>query len=216
VDRLLETLRFAKATPYIPRGARVLDIGTGDGAFLRHLTGHIRSGVGIDANLPRAAAIDTETCRLVRGAFPKDLKDAGPFDVITLLATVEHIPMDVLPTVAAACWEHLTPGGQVVITVPQPEVDGLLHLLKRLRLVEGFSMHEHYGFDPACLPDIFNHRWQLLKRDRWGLGCNNLFVFGKPSAATCEVSEDTLFYEKTKEASRDGLPPTLHNRRRRL
>jgi len=166
VDRLLETLRFAKATPYIPRGARVLDIGTGDGAFLRHLTGHIRSGVGIDANLPRAAAIDTETCRLVRGTFPKDLKDAGPFDVITLLATVEHIPMDVLPTVASGCWEHLPPGGQVVITVQQPRMERFLDLLQRLGMVEGFSMDQHYGFDPVCLPVIFYHSWQLLKKER--------------------------------------------------
>jgi len=180
VDRLLETLRFAKATPYIPRGARVLDIGTGDGAFLRHLTGHIRSGVGIDANLPHAAAIASEPYRLVRGSFPEDLNGAGIFDVITMLATVEHIPMNVLPTVASGCWEHLPPGGQVVITVQQPRVERFLDLLKRLGMVEGFSMDQHYGFDPVCLPLIFNHSWQLLKKERWGLGCNNLFVFGKP------------------------------------
>ncbi len=177
VDRFLESLRFAKAKPHIPQGACLLDIGAGDGAFLRSLSGHIHSGVGIEANLTQS--VEFEDYRLVKGDFPKDFSEDRTFDVITMLATVEHIPMDSLPEVADVCWDYLKPGGQVVITVPHPRMDGLLMLLKKLQLVEGFSMHQHYGFDPECLPDIFN-RWQLVKRERWGFGCNNLFLFGKP------------------------------------
>jgi 2-polyprenyl-3-methyl-5-hydroxy-6-metoxy-1,4-benzoquinol methylase len=176
VDRFLESLRFAKAKPHIPQGACLLDIGAGDGAFLSYLNGHIHSAVGIEANLMQS--VEFKDYRLVKGDFPKDFSDNRTFDVITMLATVEHIPMDVLPKVADACWEHLKPGGQIVITVPHPRMDGLLTLLKTLRIVEGFSMHQHYGFDPECLPDIFN-RWQLVQRKRWGFGCNNLFLFGK-------------------------------------
>ena len=155
----------------------VLDIGAGDGAFLSYLNGHIHSGVGIEANLTQS--VEFEDYRLVKGDFPKDFSDNRTFDVITMLATVEHIPMDGLSEVADACWNYLKPGGQVVITVPHPRMDGFLMLLKKLQLVEGFSMHQHYGFNPECLPDIFN-RWQLVKRERWGFGCNNLFLFGKP------------------------------------
>ena len=176
VDSFLELLRFAKAKPHIPQGGRLLDIGAGDGAFLRHLNGHIHIGVGIDANLTQS--VEFGTCRLVKGYFPDDFSEDRTFDVITMLATVEHIPMDVLPKVADVCWDYLKPRGHVVITVPHPCMDGLLTLLKTLRIVEGFSMHQHYGFDPECLPDIFN-RWQLVQRERWGFGCNNLFLFGK-------------------------------------
>ena len=177
VDRLLESLRFVKAKPHIPKGACLLDIGAGDGAFLRHLNGHIHSGVGIDASLTQS--VEFGTCRLLNGYFPDDFSENRTFDVITMLATVEHIPMDGLTKVAEACWDYLNSGGHIIITVPHPRMDGLLMLLKKLRLVDGFSMHQHYGFDPECLPDIFN-RWQLVKRERWGFGCNNLFLFGKP------------------------------------
>ena len=37
VDRLLAYLRFAKAKSFIPKGARILDVGAGDGSFLRYL-----------------------------------------------------------------------------------------------------------------------------------------------------------------------------------
>lgn len=177
LDSLFEFLRFTKVESYIPKGARLLDIGTGDGNFLRYLNGHIHAAVGIDAHLTQAVEFDT--CRLIPGYFPHDFREDGTlFDVITLLATVEHIPMDTLPRVVDACWKYLKPYGHVVITVPHPRMDGLLDLLKALRLVEGFSIHEHYGFDPQYLPAIFNsNRWQLLKREHRGFGCNNLFIF---------------------------------------
>ncbi len=48
VDRWLAQMRFAKVQPYIPRGSRLLDVGAGDGSFLRALSGHVSTGVGID------------------------------------------------------------------------------------------------------------------------------------------------------------------------
>lgn len=174
LDSILEYLRFTKAEPYIPKGARLLDVGTGDGNFLRYLDGNIRTAVGIDPHLTKS--IDFGKCSLVSGYFPDDFESDTPFDVITMMAVAEHIPMAVFPGVAEACWKYLKPGGQIVLTVPHPRVEKLLDLLKTLRIVEGFSMHEHYGFDPECLPDIFN-RWTLTKRERWGLGLNNLFIF---------------------------------------
>lgn len=178
LDRLLESLRFAKATPHIPKGARLLDIGAGDGAFLRTLNGYIQSGVGIDPILTHVVKLG-ETCRLVPGYFPRDLRACEvSFDVITLLVVVEHIPTAELTVVADACWSMLTPGGHVVITAPHPRVDKILNILKALRMIKGLSLEEHYGFNPEHLPDIFN-RWTLLKKEKWELGCNYLFIFGK-------------------------------------
>lgn len=174
LDSVLEYIRFTKAEPYIPKGARLLDIGTGDGNFLRYLNGNIQSAIGIDSHLTES--VDFGKYRLVSGNFPDDFETETTFDVITMMAVAEHIPMDLFPDVADACWKYLKPDGQVVITVQHPRVDGLLDWLKMLRIVEGFSMHEHYGFDPECLPDIFS-RWKLVKKERWGFGCNNLFIF---------------------------------------
>ena len=177
LDEILEYLRFTKVEPYIPESATLLDIGAGDGNFLRYLNGHLQSAVGIDSHLKQT--IKFRACHLVPGVFPYDFKAELAFDIITMMAVAEHIPMEVFPDVAQACWKYLKPGGQVIITVQHPRVERLLDLLKDLQIVEGFSMHEHYGFNPECLPEIFN-RWTLIKRERWGFGCNNLFIFQKP------------------------------------
>ena len=179
LDELLEYLRFTKVEPYIPNGATLLDVGTGDGNFLHYLNGRIGTAVGIDPHLTQSTKIDNY--HLIPGYFPYDFNENITFDVITLLAAIEHIPMDVVPRVVDACWKYLKPGGLVILTVPHPRIDGFLYLLKKLRILKGFSMHEHYGFDPKCLPKLFS-RWTFVKRERWELGCNYLFIFEKPDA----------------------------------
>ena len=176
LDSILEYFRFTKVDPYIPTDAYLLDVGSGDGNFLSYLDGHIEFAVGIDSHLPESVSFGA--CRLISGYFPSDFETDITFDVITMMAVVEHIPMDVLPSVSQACWKYLKPGGHVIITVQHPRVEKLLDFLKILRIVDGFSMHEHYGFDPECLKDIFGC-WKLIKRERWGFGCNNLFIFEK-------------------------------------
>ena len=178
LDQLLESLRFAKVKPHIQKGTHLLDVGAGDGTFLRYLNGHIHSGVGIDPILTHAVQL-RDTCHLVPGYFPHDFVDSSDmFDVITMLAVIEHIPESELYKLANACWDALRPDGRVIITVPHPHVDKILDILKALRIIKGLSLEEHHGFDPEQLPEIFN-RWTLLKKERWELGCNYLFIFGK-------------------------------------
>ena len=176
LDEILEYLRFTKVAPYIPKGAFLLDIGTGDGNFLDYLNGQIHIAVGIDPHLKQNTHIGNY--HLIPGFFPDDYDGKIIFDVITILAAIEHIPMDVLPCVVKACWKYLKPGGQVIITVPHPRIDKLLELLHKLRIFEGFSTQQHYGLDPDCLPEMFK-QWKPIKRERWCLGCNNLFIFEK-------------------------------------
>lgn len=178
LDELLEYLRFTKVEPYIPKSAMLLDIGTGDGNFLHYLNEHMHAAVGIDPHLTRPYKFGN--FHLIPGYFPHDFHENTRFDIITLLAAIEHIPRDRLPRVVNACWKHLKPGGQVILTVPDPRIDRFLFLLKKLRILEGFSMHEHYGFNPKCLTKLF-YRWTLVKKKRWELGCNYLFIFQKPN-----------------------------------
>src|SRR2546430_4973742 len=90
LDRVLRRWRTAMAAPYIPRGARVLDVGSNDGALFRHLARKISWGVGLDPALTRSARLDGY--ELVAGTFPADMPSHEPFDVITMLAVIEHIP----------------------------------------------------------------------------------------------------------------------------
>ena len=81
VDRWLQQWRIAKALPFLERGARVLDIGCGEGELLRRVTGLADGSIGVDPTLLQAA--HRGAFRLVRGIFPDDVPaNAGPFDAI--------------------------------------------------------------------------------------------------------------------------------------
>jgi len=178
VDRLLQRWRIAKARPYIASGARVLDIGCADGALFQQLRSRIGEGVGIDPDLGRS--LDMGYYKLISGWFPQDLPDARPFDVITLLAVLEHVPPDQLSQLAQDCARFLNPGGHLVLTVPSPSVDRILDLLMRMHIIDGMSLDEHYGFEPRQTLSIFSVGvMTLVKAQRFQLGLNNLFVFTK-------------------------------------
>lgn len=182
LDRFLQRWRIAQARPYIAPGTRVLDIGCADGALFRQLGARIGEGVGVDPNLERPMVVGRG--RLVAGRFPQDLPDARPYDVITLLAVVEHVPAEHLARLAQDCARFLQPGGCLVITTPSAAVDRILDWLKRLRLIDGMSLDEHHGFDPGQTPALFSvGGLQLEKAARFQLGLNHLFVFRKRTAA---------------------------------
>jgi len=175
-DRVLQRWRIAKAAPYLAPGARVLDVGCADGALFRVLGRRIAGGVGIDPELERPD--EGKRVRLVRGYFPDDLPEVGTFEAITLLAVFEHLDDDAQRRAVAACARLLRPGGRVILTVPEPAVDRIVHALARLRLVAGMALHEHHGFAARLTPERFAAGgFALERRERFQLGLNNLFVF---------------------------------------
>ena len=178
LDRLLQRWRIAKVSPFIPSGGRILDIGCGDGALFKRLHGRIGEGVGVDPTL--TAPVQAERYRLLPGYFPAALPDGRAFDAITLLAVLEHIPICEQPAFAAECARLLEPGGVMLITVPSPAVDRILGVLKALRLIDGMSLEEHYGFDPRQTSAVFSVPGLILaKSATFQLGLNHLFVFKK-------------------------------------
>jgi len=180
-DRALQRWRIAKARRYIEPGFRVLDIGCADGALFELLGGGFAQGVGIDSDIPAPRSFPTY--QLVPGTFPDALPAGKPFDVITLLAVLEHVPVAQQPKFAEACWTHLKPGGYLVVTVPSPLVDPIIDLLKALRLLDGMDVGHHYGFDARQTPQVFaSAGFSLVEHRRFQLGLNNLFVFKKTSA----------------------------------
>jgi 2-polyprenyl-3-methyl-5-hydroxy-6-metoxy-1,4-benzoquinol methylase len=180
LDRLLQRWRIAKTRPFIARGCRVLDIGCSDGALFRQLSGRFAEGVGIDDDLE--TPLKSANVELIPGTFPESLAHRDPFDVITMLAVLEHVPRDRQPVVARACAELLRPGGYLLVTTPEPIVDRILDALAFLRLIDGMSLDEHYGFEPSDTPGLFAaHGLRLVRRHKFQLGLNNLFVFRRDS-----------------------------------
>ncbi len=178
LDRLLQRWRIAKARPYIRPGSRVLDVGCHDGALFRQIGARVAEGVGVDPELQKPVA--WERVRLLPGSYPEVPGETEPFDAITMLAVLEHLPAEVHGDLASACSRDLKPGGHLIITVPSPLVDKLLELLHSLRLIDGMSMEQHHGFRPAEVPAIFSgHQLTLTAARKFQLGLNNLFVFRK-------------------------------------
>jgi SAM-dependent methyltransferase len=177
LDRFIQNRRIDKVRPYLPPGSRVLDIGCADGVLFRRIPG-LGEYVGLDSALMEP--VDRPRFRLIRGPFPDALPSHEPFDAITLLAVIEHIPPDQLDRLARACAAHLKPGGHLVITVPSALVDRILDLLRFLRLIDGIALEEHHGFSAGQTPAIFaGLNVDLVKHQRFQLGLNNLFVFRK-------------------------------------
>jgi SAM-dependent methyltransferase len=174
VDRLLQGWRARKARPWVPEGARVLDVGCHQGEFLFALGERIGPSVGMD---PLATPQTRGAVRILADTFRPPLPFAdGSFDVIAMLATLEHI-LDKGP-LAQECARLLVPGGRVVITVPARVVDTVVDVLVRLRLADGMSLDEHHGYDPTETPVVFApHGLELEHHSRFQLGCNHLFVF---------------------------------------
>jgi len=149
VDRYLQSVRIKKAKAYIRKNDSILDIGSADGTMFEKLRTLIGKRVGVEPTIK-----------------------------VTMLAVLEHIPTAQQTQMALDCHRFLKPGGRVIITVPSPQVDYILDILLRLKLIDGMSLEEHYGFKPEDTERIFRAPFfTLIKKRKFQFGLNNLFVF---------------------------------------
>ncbi len=179
VDNMLRDWRIRRALPWIPEHSRVLDIGCFDAQLLKALGSRLDRGVGMDPAIERPAELGRY--RLLPGEFPRVQPDDGPFDAVTLLAVLEHVPSDQIEQWARTCWDLLVPGGRVVATVPSPRVDTILDVAIRLRLMDGMEAEQHHGFAPKAILSAYRDvGFDVMAEKRFQLGLNNLFVLRKP------------------------------------
>jgi len=178
LDKYLQKKRVQQARPFLRPGDRLLEAGCADGIIFENISHLSFDSYGIDPqkNCCKAPA----GFNLVVGQFPTNMPDAGRFDVITLLAVVEHFPRSSHSELADGCSRFLKPGGKIVVTVPSPVVDYILTFFKILGLVKGMSLDEHYGFSPALTKKIFCRPiFELIHHHKFQFGLNNIFVFLK-------------------------------------
>jgi 2-polyprenyl-3-methyl-5-hydroxy-6-metoxy-1,4-benzoquinol methylase len=177
LDIILRNWRIHRASKFIGQGVTLLDIGTGDGAIFK-LINQISQVVGVDPQIQSATF--GQHFQLLPGRFPEQFNYQKKFDVITMLATLEHFPPSSYDSLARACFRFLKPEGRLIITVPSMIVDHLLKMMSLLRLIDGIKLDEHNGYDPKLTEKIFTAPFfSLIHHEKFQLGLNNLFVFRK-------------------------------------
>jgi len=90
LDRLIQRWRIKRAAVFIPNGVRLLDIGCADGMLYRMLKPRLGNYVGVDPGLSKS--VQEENCQFIAGSFHEDFPSLPAFDVITMLAVMEHLP----------------------------------------------------------------------------------------------------------------------------
>jgi SAM-dependent methyltransferase len=106
----------------MPAGARVLDVGCGQGHLTKALAERGLDIVGIDAN-PKAAEV-AGSSGLVRQMLAEHLEfEDASFDYIVSVHAIEHMPS--LTEALAEMTRVLRPGGEMVFIYPAEPVMGL-------------------------------------------------------------------------------------------
>jgi 2-polyprenyl-3-methyl-5-hydroxy-6-metoxy-1,4-benzoquinol methylase len=134
--RLYETATFPQRTlaalrPFIcplspvleqiPPGARVLDIGSGNGLFLSAMASVRTIAVGYGAEVS-ARAIEAAQTVARKQRLPLQFKEAsepaewpqGAVDVVTMIDVMHHLPQEIRQTFVEAAAARLAPGGRFV------------------------------------------------------------------------------------------------------
>ena len=181
--------------PTVPPGARVIDLGCGDGRALYALTGRCSSAVGVDSARSALAL-----CRESRQFPPLDLvlADVGclpfrdrSFDLVLLFHVIGHGYQVERSSIASEVVRMCAPGGQIHLRVFSKEdfratkgdlVEDGTRLRKNGLLTHYFTEDEVASLFPGMTPlNLETVRWSLRIRGASLMRAEIQAVFRRPS-----------------------------------
>jgi SAM-dependent methyltransferase len=173
-EPLLAHLRAKKANSLIPlhlRSGRILDIGCGSYPyFLAHTT--FKEKFSID----QSPLSDQTITQLEISSYTLDINskpslpfEDGYFEVITLLAVVEHLDPQSMARLFSEINRTLHSGGVIILTTPAAWSAGLLNFMARAGLVSIEEIHEHvYAYTLPLIGWYFGQAGFEMNKIRFG------------------------------------------------
>jgi SAM-dependent methyltransferase len=161
----LEARRLLSYAKGLPKGARILDIGCGDGFHLDLLKQYgdpTWQLVGVDVSERAVSAARRRGLNVYQGRVDEADLPAASFDLILMIATIEHV--DDPAGVVAATARLLTPQGRAVIVTDN--ADSLDFRLAHRRHWGGYHFPRHWN--------LFNRRSMELLAARACMRVTNL------------------------------------------
>lgn len=138
-------LKFERVAQEVAGHTRVLDIGCGPGTLLG-LLGNEHDSVGVDITAPQieyAKEVYATRRRAFYACALQDLPELAPFDAVTAIELIEHLPPKMAEDTLRDAVRRLRPGGRLVLTTPDygsawPLVE---RIVDRLGEVEYYVQH---------------------------------------------------------------------------
>lgn len=178
LEPLLARLRARQANKLIPqqlRYGRILDIGCGsDPYFLSHTS--FKEKFAIDQLPAPPQRPDIIWYSIDLNKIPSLPFDNNFFDVISMLAVIEHLNPEMLVELFRDCYRVLKSEGIVVLTTPAAWSDRILRIMARMNLVSPEEIEEHvYAYTMPLIGWYFGSAGFSMHKLRFGyfeLGLN--------------------------------------------
>jgi SAM-dependent methyltransferase len=161
LEGFLATMRARRAQALIPgglRAGRILDIGCGTHPlFLDTIT--FSEKFGLDKAVSDEACVRWKNRGILLDRADMETEPSLPFeedffDVVTMLAVLEHLTPAIAHVFLRENYRVLKPGGFCVVTTPAPWTGGLLKFLARVSLVSSEEIEDHkVGYTPLKVRD---------------------------------------------------------------
>lgn len=178
LEKFLALRRARTADKLIPkmlRSGRILDIGCGPTAyFLAHTK--FKEKYGIDQSLesePHSGStnltkVDIESVHKL--PFPNNF-----FDIVTMLAVLEHLNPSRLSNILKEVRRILKPRGGLILTTPAPHATKMLAFMASLRLVSKDEINDHkMSYNKALMSKYLSKAG--FPRERISFGYFDLFL----------------------------------------
>jgi len=157
---LTRWLRARNAARYIRKGqGPLLDVGCGDGYFLRYV------GLSESYGFDKLLSDKWEDLSQFKEHY---------FSFVTLLAVIEHLPDP--QVINTHLWRVLKPGGRLILTTPIRQSERLI----KFYAPNIDEEHDNY-YDVKSMNALLQGKYRLVKYRRFLLGLNQLFYYERLS-----------------------------------